>query len=268
MLNDSKRRIVAIDVSFWTRWATLLAAFQFFNLSLSAGFDHHHPQFAKVLSKFVDTQGMVAYSALKASSADLDAYLDDLAGVSREEFETWKEPERLAWLLNLYNAVTLQLILDHYPVKSIRSIGGLFSSPWKLKVVHIWGETFTLDQVEHEMIRGVFKEPRVHFALVCAAKSCPPLRAEPYVPSKLNAQLDDQGRIFLTTRAKNRVDLEAHILWLSPIFKWFEADFVGKNGSLLKFVTPYLAPVDAKAISTEEFRIKYTDYDWSLNEQR
>lgn len=233
---------------------------------LGAEFDQSHAGLAKVLSTFVQ-DGFVDYRSLKASPTALSDYLDDVAKVGREEFEVWKEPDRLAFLINVYNATTLQLIIDHYPVKGIRSIGGLFSSPWRLKVVHMWGETFTLDELEHELIRPQYREPRVHYALVCAARSCPPLRHEPYQGSRLENQLQDQGRIFLSTPEKNRVDQKSEILWLSPIFKWFESDFTRGKITLKQYILPQLNAEDRPLVASKAFRIKYTDYDWSLNEQ-
>jgi hypothetical protein len=235
-------------------------------VSLRAEFDQTHTKFAKVLSAFVK-EGLVDYRALKESPSGLNGYLDDLAEVGREEFEIWPEAERLAFLINLYNATTLQLIIDHYPLKGIRSIGGLFSSPWRLKVVHTWGEAFTLDEVEHELIRPRYKEPRIHYALVCAARSCPPLRKEPYIGKRLPEQLQDQGTLFFATPEKNRVDHENKILWISPIFKWFESDFTKGGLSLKQFIQTQLRPEDRTAVASESFRIKYTDYDWSLNAQ-
>ena len=236
-------------------------------LLLRAGaFDLEHPEFAKVLGKFV-SGGLVDYQGLKAAPQDLDEYLDQLAGVSREQFEIWPERDRLAFLINLYNATTLKLITDNYPVKGIRSIGGFFSSPWKQRVVHIWGENLSLDDVEHTLIRARFKEPRIHFALVCAARSCPPLRAEPYTGSRLAVQLDDQGRQFFAQPLKNRLDTTNKVLWLSPIFRWFEGDFTSPQTNLVRFVSHYLPITGAGTNRLVELKIKYTEYDWSLNEQ-
>lgn len=255
-----------LTAASWMHLSLLLCWFPCTALKLRADFDKSHGSLAKVLSRFVK-DGLVDYRSLKATPTELAEYLDEVAKVSREQFDGWKEPERLAFLLNVYNATTLQLIIDHYPVKGIRSIGGLFSSPWRLKVVHIWGEAFTLDQLEHEMIRPNFAEPRIHYALVCAARSCPPLRHEPYLGTRLGDQLQDQGRVFLATPEKNRVDRNAQILWLSPIFKWFESDFTRGKITLQQYLLPQLQPEDRSLVATNSFRIKYTDYDWSLNEQ-
>ncbi|MCI0351582.1 MAG: DUF547 domain-containing protein, partial [Acidobacteriales bacterium] len=192
------------------------------------GFDHLHSRYAVVLKIHVK-DGWVDYTALKAAKTNLTAYLDELAAVKESEFQKWSEPQQLAFLYNLYNAATLQLVCDHYPVAGIKMIGGLLKGPWSLEVVRVWGKTITLDDLEHGIIRKRYQEPRSHFALVCAARSCPPLRTEPYVAERLSAQLDDQGRTFLRQREKNRVDAANRTLYLSPIFKWFEEDFRVKS---------------------------------------
>ena len=183
------------------------------------------------------------------------------------EFKTWPEKERLAFLINLYNAATLKLIVENYPVKSIRSIGWIPGSAWKKETVRLFGRKISLDDVEHGFIRKDYGEPRVHFALVCAARSCPPLRAEAYVGARLDAQLDEQGRVFLGQKEKNRVDASAHTLFLSPIFKWFAGDFeASAAGSVEKFVAPFLPEPERRALGAGGFKTSYTDYDWSLND--
>ena len=169
----------------------------------------------------------------------------------------------MAFLLNAYNAYTLKLITDRYPLKSIKDIGGWFSGPWDQPVVKLFGETITLNTVEHKILRKDYSEPRIHFALVCAAKGCPPLRGEAYVAARLNGQLDDQAKLFLANPAKNRVDVANHTVYLSPIFKWYGSDFEKKSGSVLTALKPYWP---GKAVATDDFKIRYTDYDWSLNE--
>ena len=142
----------------------------------AAGFDPTHAALGQVLAARV-TNGVVDYAALKAAPTGLDGYLATLAAVPEAEFNAWPEPARLAFLLNLYNATTLKLIADHHPVASIKQIGGLLKGPWKQEVVRAWGRVLTLDELEHGIIRAQYPDPRAHFALVCAAKSCPPLRS-------------------------------------------------------------------------------------------
>jgi len=229
-------------------------------------FDQSHRAFDQILQPNVH-DGRVNYRALKAAPDALVSYLSQLAAVSEADFDAWPEPDRLAFLINLYNATTLKLIVDHYPLKSIRSIGWLPGSAWKQDVVHAFGREFTLDDLEHGTIRPNYRDARVHFALVCAARGCPPLRPEAYTGSKLDAQLDDQGRVFFGQSNKNRLDAAAHAVYLSPIFKWFHEDFEEQAGSVLKFSLPFWPEEPRRALEKNlELEIRYTDYDWSLNE--
>lgn len=176
--------------------------------------------------------------------------------------------QQLAYLINLYNAQTLELVVRHYPVKSIKDIGNWYRGPWGQPVVSLMGKVTTLDFLEHKVIRPMFREPAVHFALVCASRGCPPLRREPYVADHLMDQLRDQGRIFLSDKSKNRVDDETGTLYLSAIFKWFREDFTGQAGSLQAFVAPYLPANSSQRLESHVYGIKFLDYDWSLNDQR
>lgn len=247
----------------------------------AAEFDHTHRLFTTVLERYVQND-LVNYTELKKYSTGLNAYLDQLAAVTEKEFKTWSEPQRLAYLINLYNAQTLRLIIDHYPkIKSIKDIGSVFKGPWDQPVVRLFGKKATLNTIEHKILRKRYNEPRVHFALVCAARGCPSLRREAYVgvPKEttttgdpktslvLEEQLEDQGKRFLSALHKNRVDVKVKIVYLSPIFKWFKKDFVQQSGSVLAFLTPYFPPEGARALGQDKFKIKYTDYDWSLNDR-
>ena len=236
-----------------------------FTLAQATAFDHSHAPFDKVLQRFLH-HGLVDYAGLKSDPRDLAVYLDQLAAVSQAEFQKWTEPQQLAFLINLYNATTLQLILDHYPTTSIKKIGNVVRGPWDQPIVRLFGETTTLDRVEHKILRKNYAEPRVHFALVCAALGCPVLREETYTAEKLDRQLTDQGRRFLGNAQKNRVDAKARVVYLSPIFKWFSEDFEKKSGSVLKFVQLYFPPEAQAALEQGSFKIRYTDYDWSLND--
>lgn len=229
------------------------------------GFDHDHGHWAEVLQLHLKPGG-VDYEAIQRSPGLLKHYLDDLAEVSRAEFDQWARSAQVAFLLNLYNASTVDMVVTHYPVKSIRDIGSLLRGPWKQEVVRLWGETTTLDHVEHDLLRRLYKEPRVHFALVCAARSCPPLRGEPYVGDRLEAQLEDQGRVFLSQTSKNRLDASSRVLFLSPIFQWFKGDFVATGKSIPEFVSPYFPEGSPRQLSG--YRIQYTVYDWRLNDRK
>lgn len=228
-------------------------------------FDQSHSLYARVLASHVRS-GLVDYRGIQADTKNLDAYLAALSAVGRAEFERWPKPNQLALLINLYNAHTLRLIVHDYPVKSIKDIGSFIRGPWDQPVVQLFGETITLNTLEHEILTKKYHEPRIHFALVCAALGCPPLRNEPYVGARLDQQLDDQARIFLATPEKNLLDRVDHVLYLSPIFKWYEIDFTAQAGSVLAFVKHYLPPAASREVGSGRYAIRYTDYDWSLND--
>lgn len=237
------------------------------SLSASAGaraadFDGAHARLNATLSARV-REGRVDYAGLKKDSADLDAWLAFAAKADEADFKGRPREQRLAFLINLYNAATLRLILDRYPIASIRDIGPAWdpNKSWKLPSVKVFGRTISLNTVEHEMIRPIFNEPRVHFALVCAAKGCPPLRSEAYDGARLNAQLDDQARTFLSQKAKNDASRAGETAYLSPIFKWYMKDFGGSKKSVLAFVKKWL-PVE------DSWTVDWTEYDWSLNEDK
>ena len=231
----------------------------------AAEFDHTHSQFAAVLQQSLKG-GLVDYPGLKASPKQLNAYLDSLDAVAEGDFAKWTQDQQLAFLINLYNASVLRLIIDHYPVKSIKKIGGFFRQPWDVDVVPYFGKVATLGYLEHEVIRKNYREPRVHFALVCAALGCPELRPEPYQPGKLDRQLTEQGQNFLRNPAKNRIDLRARVAHLSPIFKWFATDFGPDPNAVVAFVLPFVSADVQEKAKGMPLKIRYTDYDWSLNE--
>ena len=228
-------------------------------------FDQSHARFARVLAATVK-DARVDYAKLKAAPAELDAYLKEIESVPAAEFAKWGKAERLALLLNLYNAQTLRLIVDHYPVKSIRSIGTLPGAAWRELGVRFGGQMLSLDHLENKVIRVEYREPRIHFALVCAAVSCPPLRSEPYVGARLNEQLDDQARKFLATPESNRFDAAKNTLYLSEIFKWYGDDFTKAAGSPAMYVKPFLPKAQRDALADPaKAKVKFTDYDWDLN---
>ncbi|MBN9691033.1 MAG: DUF547 domain-containing protein [Verrucomicrobia bacterium] len=236
-------------------------------VSLAGGFDQSHSRYARVLQATVNA-GRVDYAALKASPGELDAYLEEIATVPRSEFDQWSRPDQLALLLNLYNAETLRLIRDRYPLKSIRSIGVLPGAAWRQLVVRFGGQIATLDFLENQVIRPNYREPDIHFALVCAARGCPPLRSEPYLGSRLSEQLADQRRQFLGMTDKNRFDARENTLWLSPIFRWYESDFLAAKPSLAEFVlSDWPAESRPELAAAVKPRVRFTEYDWSLNDR-
>ena len=264
-----KRRSSLSRVRLASRWllAVLLASLPTAgHTAAAAGFDQTHARYARVLRNFV-TNGLVDYARLKAAPDELDPYLNEVAAVRREDFAAWSRDDRLALLLNLYNARTLRLIIDHYPLKSIRDIGVLPGAAWRQLVVRFGGQIMTLSHLENSVIRSEYPEPRIHFALVCAALGCPTLRSEPYEGGRLGEQLDDQARRFLAEAEKNRFDAATDTLWLSPIFNWYKDDFTSSGGSPADYVKPFLPKESAQRLGhSPQVRVRYTKYDWRLNE--
>ena len=229
-------------------------------------FDHTHGQLDALLDRYV-LGGLVDYTGLKENRAPLDAYLKGAGSVPPATFQGWSTDQQLAFLINVYNATTLQLIIDNYPVDSIKSLGSLLGSPWDKKCVLLFGKTISLDTLEHKIIRKNYAEPRIHFALVCAAKGCPPLRAGAFRGDQLDQQLNGQARAFLASAEKNHIDRDKKQLWLSPIFKWYRKDFEAASNSLTAFVAPYMGAAEGPAV-LEGFDVAFTEYDWSLNDRR
>lgn len=237
------------------------------SIAKAQDFDHQHLTLNEILSANVDEDGLVDYDALAASPHQLLDYLGELAFVSRDQFDAWSEGDQLAFLINSYNAETLQLILDHYPLKSIKQIGGATGDPWEMPCVDLFGETMSLNQLEHGIIRANYPhEPRIHYAVVCAAIGCPPLRNEAFVGSRLNEQLDEQARKFLATPSKNYVDAKDGSLHLSPIFQWYGADFGATEAEMVAAIKQHLPPAAADALADQP-KISYTFYDWELNKK-
>jgi hypothetical protein len=229
-----------------------------------------HSAFDALLRQHVDEQGLVDYDAFDRSPA-FDAYLEMLSTVDPERLE---RDEALALWINAYNAYTIELINRHGERRSIRNINRTLgflrgSGPWSEPMATVGGTDYTLDEIEHEIIRPRFAEPRIHFALVCAALGCPPLRREAYTGARLHAQLDDQARRFLLhSPAKNRIDVRSGTLHLSRIFDWYGEDFGDGRETVGVYVAGFLPPgPERDLLHSGDFRIRYTDYDWSLNIQ-
>ncbi|MFO0689636.1 MAG: DUF547 domain-containing protein [Myxococcota bacterium] len=175
-------------------------------------------------------------------------------------------PGQLAFWINAYNLLTLDLVRKHHPIASIRDVGSFFSPVWKRPVATIDGRRLSLDAIEHEILRPM-GEPRIHAAIVCASKSCPPLRRTPFRPETLDADLDDAVRRFLASPAKGvAIDRTARTIRVSKIFEWFEEDFEAAGG-VRAFLAAHLPPPDAAWLRGpgRDAMLLYFDYDWSLN---
>jgi hypothetical protein len=216
----------------------------------------------------------VDYTGMAADRAQLKNYLKATSSVKHATFDSWTKEEQLAFLINAYNAWTVELILTGYPdIDSIKDLGSFFRSPWKKRFIPLLGETRTLDDIEHGLIRGsgTYNEPRIHFAVNCASIGCPALRPEAYVADRLDEQLEEATRNFLSDRTRNR--LEGNTLKVSSIFKWYRDDFEqGWRGAttLEQFLALYAQPLnlDERSVNllvSGDLDIDFLDYDWKLN---
>lgn len=229
----------------------------------ASGESFDHSRFDALLRAHVDPDGLVDYAGLEREQASLDAYVASLATA---RFEEMGRDEKLALLINAYNAFTLRLILDHRPLVSIKDIPG--DKRWDDRRFRLAGETLSLNQIEHERIRPRFREPRVHFALVCAARGCPPLRAEAYTGERLEPQLADQARRVHSDGRWVRFDRPSGTLHLTKLYDWYGSDFLQAATSIEEYVARHEPSVRAALDAGVPVRVRWLPYDWSLNEKR
>ncbi len=211
-----------------------------------------HKSWDELLKKYVTNTGAVNYAGFKQEVNKLNAYLTLLA--KNPPSDGWTKAEQLSFWINVYNAATVSLIVDHYPVSSITKLHG--GKPWDHPFIKIGSQTYTLNDIEHKIVRPKFKEPRIHFAVNCAAISCPKLLNAAYLPDRLEKQLQHQTELFINNKEKNQ--LNSTQLKLSKIFEWYQEDF----GNLQSFIKKYsTSSIDANA------SVGYLDYDWGLNKK-
>ena len=253
--------------------------------ALAQSYDHGGAAWTALLKKHVvlvdgGTASQVRYAEFGKDRAQLKAYLEALSSVTEAQFQAWTKAQQMAFLINAYNAYTVELILQNPGVKSIKDIGGIFDNRWKRKFFKLLGTDSYLDRIEHETLRkpGSYDEPRVHYALNCAAIGCPMLREEAFVAERLDAQLEEQTKRFLSDRARNRYANGK--LEVSMIFNWFKDDwqsglrgFEGKAPAIAsreEYFARYAAlladaPDDRKKIADRAAALSFLEYDWSLN---
>jgi Protein of unknown function, DUF547 len=255
--------------------------FLFFPFSANAAFDHSHAQWDALTKKHVvwlpgGTASQTDYRGFQSERATLKTYLDQLTAVTPPEYDAWSKPQKLAFLINAYNAFTVELILTQYPdLKSIKDLGSFVTSPWKKRFFTLLGKSRHLDDIEHGMIRapGAFEEPRIHMAVNCASIGCPALRNEAFVPERLDAQLEDGAERFLSDSSRNRFNSQSGRLEVSKIFDWYGKEFALHAGSEAGWLAKYadrLTP-DApsrKLIRDRKVRIVFLEYDWALNDKK
>lgn len=215
-----------------------------------------------ILSQYVDSLGLVNYKRLVSDKALVDSALSEFE--SSPPSNKWSKEQKKAYWINLYNLLTLKLVVDHYPIKSITELHPAFYIPflnsvWHQKSFTIYGKQISLDIIEHQILRSDFNDPRIHFAINCASISCPNLRGEAYQPSILDSQLKDQTILFINDSSKNTLT-ESH-LQVSPIFLWFKNDFTNHNTELVNYLICY-----GDSLISKNATIDFLDYDWDLNE--
>jgi hypothetical protein len=249
--------------------------------SMAQAFDHGHTAFSRLLQRHVawnaaGTATSVDYAGLHKERTLLQAYLRELATVRETDFRRWSTAQRQAFLIDAYNAATLELVLQRYPdLRSIKDLGNLLQSPWKRRFVALLGSQRSLDEIEHQLLRGAadYRDPRIHFAVNCASIGCPALRPEAYRADSLEAQLADQTRRFLADRTRNRFDAREQTLEVSKLFDWYADDFDRHAGGVPAFLASHaqalgLPPTIAIRIKQGQIPLQYLAYDWQLNRRQ
>ncbi|MBI2509945.1 MAG: DUF547 domain-containing protein [Betaproteobacteria bacterium] len=257
----------------------------------AAQFDHQHAAWNALLKKHVvlvdgGKASQARYAGFQQDRAALKTYLASLSGVTQQEFDGWSKPQRMAFLINAYNAHTVEKILTRYPdIKSIWDFGKVFGNPFRDRFFTLLGRASSLDGIEHETLRkpGAYDEPRVHFAVNCASIGCPMLREEAYVAGRLDAQLEEQARRFLSDRSRNRYSPGSGRLEVSQIFDWFREDWTSGyrgldgNGPAIRSREQFFAgyagllaasPEHQKPVREQKAGIGFLEYDWRLNDVR
>jgi hypothetical protein len=246
-------------VAGFLAWHFVLCASMVLARPVWAGPGVDHSLYGALLKAHVKN-GVVDYQGFKNDEDKLDRYLEMLA---KTHTKSLSYNEQFAFYVNAYNAWTIKLILSDYPgIRSIKDLGSLFKSPWKKKIARLDGKKVTLDHIEHDILRPRFKDPRIHFAVNCASKSCPPLLSEPYRGHILDHQLTSVTEGFINDPKQNR--LEGNTLYVSRIFKWYAEDF---NDDIAGFFLQYAKGDMLKRLKEKghDIEIAYLDYDWSLN---
>ncbi len=223
----------------------------------------NHDRWDQLVKKHVKDDGFVDYKGFIRDSMELNRYLDQLSAVHPDD-KSWSRNEQMAYWINAYNAFTIKLVVKNYPVESIKDIKkgiAFVNSVWDIKFIKIQGFTYDLNNIEHNILRPVFKDARVHAAVNCASFSCPRLRQEAYTAEKLDSQLEDAMKKFLADPLRNNITAEK--VEISEIFKWFKGDFDRDAGSLIAYINKF----SAQKIS-DNTELKYLDYNWVLNEAK
>jgi hypothetical protein len=214
----------------------------------------------------VDDKGLVDYNSI-ASDRGFSEYMQSLQTAKVEEFS---RDGQLAFWINAYNAVTIDKVIKTKPKKSVREtfVPGVWTGTkfFTSREHIVAGETLSQDDIEHEILRKQFKEPRIHFAIICASMGCPPLPRIAYTEENVQARLEEETRKYVNSPRGTRIDRAENTLFLSKLFDWFATDFIEKSGSVSAFMRPYLND-EVRTFLERDPMISYLDYNWALNAQ-
>ena len=228
------------------------------------GVSFSHDLFNQVLQEHVDKKGRVDYTKLKANPEKLERYLDLLAVAKPKELSY---NAQLAFWVNAYNALVIKGVIDHYPTTSVRKVKPFRGFFYRLKF-QVAGKTYTPNQIEHGIIRTEFVDPRIHFVLVCASTSCPPIKNSAFSAETIEEHLETATFNFVQNPEQVRIDRAKRRVYLSKIFKWYDDDFTEGYDGVVDFLTDYLSPEDAEFLASTDIEFHYLDYDWTLNDQK
>ncbi len=280
-LLSASHQLLHRDLSCYKKFKFVIFLFsilftQLFTHQNAFAFDQTHSAWKSVLTRYVVVDGnesAVRYLDLVKNHEKLDEYLKEVSAVTKTDYDQWSTQQKLAFLINAYNALTIKLIIDGFEkkpeMKSINDLGTLLQTPWKIKFFTLFGQQTNLDHIEQDLARPNFDEPRMHMAFNCASLECPALLTEPYLAEKLESQLEESAKKFLKTPKKNRFDKDNKILRISSIFKWYGSDFdkSKKFGPLNRFLADRfdVDPKDKDLILHGKASVDFLDYDWGLN---
>ena len=232
----------------------------------AAGAVFDHSSFDQVLKNHVDDQGRIDYNGI-AANASFKVYMEAL---KTARTDAMSPDEQLAFWINAYNAITIDKVIKWKPQKSVREtfVPGVWTGTkfFTSREHTVAGKTLSPDDIEHEILRKQFKEPRIHFAIVCASSSCPPLPRFAYTGDNVQVKLEEETRKYINSERGTRLDPAGNVLYLSKLFDWFAGDFKDKSGSVLGFLKPYLDE-QGQSFLDKNPAIEYIHYDWSLNAQ-
>jgi len=264
--------------------ARLLPRLLFLCLALCSGgalaqaFDHEHEVWDGLLKKHVAAldggrASRLRYAGMAQDHAALKGYLEKISAVKEAQFERWTREQQEAFLINAYNAFTVEKVLSRYPdIQSVWDFGKLFGNPFKDRFFTLLEKKSSLDDIEHGLLRRKYREPRVHFALNCASVGCPMLREEAYAGHRLERQLEEQAVRFLSDRSRNRfvpAGVEAGTLQVSKIFDWFKEDFEPRAQFFARYAKALADdPAAQSAIAAGKAALGFLEYDWTLNDAR